>query len=115
MTDCNPGDVVLVRLPFTDLTSTKRRPAVIISNFDFPRKYGDLVVMPLTSQRQSDARLELRDWRTAGLLKPTWAKPAIATISFGLVQRVLGSISENDRAAVRAAIKAILSDSFLAV
>jgi hypothetical protein len=31
MTPFEPGDVVLVRFPFTDLTAVKKRPALIVA------------------------------------------------------------------------------------
>jgi hypothetical protein len=45
MTLYNPGDVVLVRFPFTDLSTTKKRPALVISPAGFTAKNGDLVVL----------------------------------------------------------------------
>ena len=44
------GDIVLVSFPFTDLTSTKRRPALVISPDVFNRLNGDLVLVAITSQ-----------------------------------------------------------------
>jgi mRNA interferase MazF len=56
MTKCDVGDVVLVRYPFTDLTSTKKRPAVILSPSDYAGRFGDVVVVPLTSRAEQDSR-----------------------------------------------------------
>ena len=80
MTKCNPGDVVLVRFPFTDLSSAKQRPAVVVSPAKFTPKYGDVVVVAVTSREQTDAGLALGEWSAAGLVKPTWFKPLIATL-----------------------------------
>ena len=44
------GDVVLVPFPFTDLTSSKKRPAVVISPDSFNAQQQDLVVVAITSQ-----------------------------------------------------------------
>lgn len=44
------GDVVLVPFPFTDLTSSKRRPALIISSEAFNSTHDDVVVIGITSQ-----------------------------------------------------------------
>ena len=43
------GDIVLVPIPFTDLSSQKRRPVVVISNDDYNRKRADMVVVAMTS------------------------------------------------------------------
>src|SRR3989344_6469219 len=44
----NQGDLVLLKVPFTDLSSTKVRPAVVVSN-DLLNSGEDLVLVPVTS------------------------------------------------------------------
>jgi mRNA interferase MazF len=90
MTSYDAGDIVLVHYPFTDLTTSKKRPAVILSPRIYTDRFGDVVVMPLTSQPDPDPKLALSQWRAAGLLKPTWIKPIIGTLSTGLIERGLG-------------------------
>jgi mRNA interferase MazF len=48
------GDIVLVSFPFTDLTSSKRRPALVISPNAFNDHGEDLVLVAITSQEPSD-------------------------------------------------------------
>ncbi len=43
------GDIVLIPIPFTDLSSQKRRPVVVISNNVYNQKTTDLVVVAMTS------------------------------------------------------------------
>ena len=43
------GDIVLVPIPFTDLTSTRRRPVIVISNDEYNRTTADVVVVAMTS------------------------------------------------------------------
>jgi mRNA interferase MazF len=77
------GDVVLVAFPFTNLQSTKKRPAVIISSAAYQQERPDVILMAITSQiRQPMPTGEaiLQDWRAAGLPKPSALKPLIATI-----------------------------------
>jgi mRNA interferase MazF len=44
------GDVFLLPFPFTDLTSTKKRPAIIISSEWFNQNRKDIIVIVITSQ-----------------------------------------------------------------
>ena len=43
------GDIVLVPVPFTDLTSTKRRPVIVLSNDRYLRSSPDMLVVAMTS------------------------------------------------------------------
>ena len=43
------GDILLVPIPFTDLSSQKRRPVIVISNNAYNKKTTDLVVVAMTS------------------------------------------------------------------
>jgi len=43
------GDIVIIPVPFTDLSSQKRRPVIVISNNMYNRKTKDIVVVALTS------------------------------------------------------------------
>jgi mRNA interferase MazF len=94
------GDVILVPFPFTDQSSAKKRPAVIVSCDRYNRKHPDLVVMAITSQTQtallSDHRV-INDWQRAGLLKPSVLKPIIMTIEIKLVLRTMGQLQIGDR------------------
>ena len=38
------GDILLVPIPFTDLSSQKRRPVIVVSNNVYNQKTTDLVV-----------------------------------------------------------------------
>ncbi|MGH7170580.1 MAG: type II toxin-antitoxin system PemK/MazF family toxin, partial [Gemmataceae bacterium] len=39
------GDIVLVPVPFTDLSSTRRRPVIVVSNDGYNRSTTDMVVV----------------------------------------------------------------------
>ena len=90
MTSYDAGDIVPVRYPFTDLTISKKRPAVILSPQVYSDRFGDVVLMPLTSHREDDPSLTLSQWRSAGLLKPSWVKPIIGTLGRHLPVRQTG-------------------------
>jgi mRNA interferase MazF len=111
MTTCRPGDVVLVRFPFTDLSSNKRRPVLVISPLEFSSRYGDLVVVPLTSRPQEHG-LCLDKWREAGLVKPTWFKALIATVAEPLVEKWLGRIHAADEGKAASVLGVLIDAMF---
>jgi mRNA interferase MazF len=43
------GDIVLIRFPFTDLTATKVRPAMVISSEAFNKGQQDAIFLLITS------------------------------------------------------------------
>jgi len=43
------GDILLVPLPFTDLSSQKRRPVLVLSKDDYNNVADDLIVVAITS------------------------------------------------------------------
>ena len=47
------GDIVLIPIPFTDLSSQRRRPVIVISNNVYNRKAQDMVVVAMTSNLQA--------------------------------------------------------------
>jgi len=44
------GDVILVPFPFTDQSTTKQRPAVVISSDRYQRERLDIIILAITSQ-----------------------------------------------------------------
>jgi len=112
MTACSPASVVLVHFPFTDLSATKKRPAVVLSSAAHSDLHGDVVLLPLTSVGQAEDAFRLAYWREAGLLKPTWAKPLVATVLHSLVLRVLGTLHPEDQVRVRDVLKTVLAQPF---
>ena len=95
------GDVVLVPFPFTDLSTTRVRPAVVVSSDEYNEQGSDLIVAMLTSQPQTGPTdCSLRDWQEAGLLHPSWVRAKLATLEQGLIQFSPGHLSAGDVAAV---------------
>jgi mRNA interferase MazF len=105
------GDVVLVPFPFTDQTTTKKRPAVVVSSAAYNGMRPDLILIAVTSQvRTSRAVGEVivGEWKKSGLLKPSVIKPVMTTIEKQLVLRKLGQLEPQDRNELRDALKVIL-------
>ncbi len=112
MTRFKSGAVVLVRFPFTDLSSAKKRPAVIISPDSYSNRYEDVVIIPLTSVNQNDDPLYVSCWEESNLVKPTWVKPLLATISISLIDRELGRLHKKDVSCIHNALQKMLSPEF---
>lgn len=94
------GDIVLVPFPFTDQTTTKQRPAVVVSSQDYQRERADIIVLAITSrQRRTEDSFDvpLQSWRHAGLIKPSLFKPLVTTIERRLVRKKLGEVEAGDR------------------
>jgi len=72
MTDYEFGDLVLVPFPFTDQSTTKRRPAVVVSSVAYQRERPDLIILAVTSQVRPGVgvgEVAVTKWKEAGLLK----------------------------------------------
>jgi mRNA interferase MazF len=105
------GDVVLVPFPFTNQTTSKRRPAVVVSARRYNTDKPDLIVMAVTSQLRPTAsfgEVWVGRWQGAGLLKPSAIKPVLATLEQRLVLRRLGALGPEDQSALKRAIAQII-------
>jgi len=90
--NCSRNDVVLLPIPFSDLSSAKVRPAIVVGQGSYP---GDIFLVPVTS-RLDHADFSLAEWESCGLNVPSGVKAQIATVDSGLVRKVLGSLSPTD-------------------
>ena len=91
--NCSRDDVVLLPIPFTDLSSRKVRPAIVVGFGSHP---GDLFLVPLTSQLPN-ADFTLADWHAAGLNVASGIKAHIATVESSLVLKTVGHLTDRDR------------------
>ena len=100
------GDVVLVPFPFTNQSTTKQRPAVVVSSSAYAQARPDVVLMAITSQVRTPlafAEALVVDWQAANLLKASVVKPLLATLEQSLVIRQLGTFSVGDQIALKKA------------
>jgi mRNA interferase MazF len=99
--NCSRDDVVLLPIPFTDLSSRRVRPAIVIGFGSFP---GDLFVVPLTSQL-ANADFLLANWQAAGLNVPSGVKAQLATVESALVLKIVGRLSSADSSTLNAHLR----------
>jgi mRNA interferase MazF len=104
MTGYKRGAIILLPFPFSDQSSSKIRPAVVVSP-DYPS--DDLLVVAITSV--SDAlrpgEFAIQFWRETGLIHPSFAKRAIASATGNLVKKQLGQLREPDLAKLNASLR----------
>lgn len=97
--NCSRNDVVLLPIPFTDLTSRKVRPAVVIG-----QNGADLFLVPISSVLPN-TDVPVQQWRAAGLNVPSGIKAQIATVEAGLVVKIVGTLAAPDRQSLDARLR----------
>jgi mRNA interferase MazF len=104
MTGFKRGSIVLLPFPFSDQSSAKIRPAIVVSP-NYPS--DDLLVVAVTSVGDAlrPGEFALQFWREAGLIHPSFAKRAVASVNGNLVRKQLGELNGADLAKLDAALK----------
>jgi len=89
------NDIILVRYPFSDLSTSKVRPAIIVN---IPHVSQDIFIVPLTSKTTSLLAREflLSNWEAAGLNVATAVKRGLYTVQQNLVVTKIGRLTEAD-------------------
>jgi mRNA interferase MazF len=107
----NAFDVVVVPFPFTDKATTKRRPALILSDAQaFNQRVGQAVMAMITSARNSDWPLdiEIENLESAGLPAPSVIRMKLFTLDEKLIIRKAGELAVPDQSRVIAALRQLL-------
>ena len=87
---CSRNDVILLPIPFTDLTSRKVRPAVVIGVSG-----ADLLLVPISSQL-ANTDFELVHWQAAGLNVLCGVKAQLASVASNRVIKIVGKLQPID-------------------
>ncbi|MBI4311949.1 MAG: type II toxin-antitoxin system PemK/MazF family toxin [Chloroflexi bacterium] len=109
-TSISRGDVVLVPFPFTDLSGSKYRPAVVVSDDSYNRTTRDIVIGQITGNmngppREGDCRIT--DWQQAGLKAPSIFRAKLATIAESRMRRI-GRMPASDMQSIESSLKRLL-------
>ncbi len=103
------GDIVLVRFPFTDLSSEKLRPALVLTE---ETKTGDVILAFITSQITQKEDIDILisessdDFRQTGLKKESLIKlNKITTLNRRIIVGKIGKLSDADIIKVDAILK----------
>jgi len=96
MTVYKRRDVILVPFPFSDLSYSKKRPALVLVDI---HERDELICMMLTSALSIDHKVDIsiKDIDLAGLPKPTVARISrVFTLKQSLVIKRLGIIEKEE-------------------
>lgn len=106
------GDVVLLPFPFSDLSSAKRRPVLVLSKATYNKASPDFVVCAMTSNLGNAAHsvyVEDADMESGRLPKPSRVKvDKVFCASQSLVVKRVGRVSQDVMAQVRRELFAVL-------
>ena len=94
------AEIALVKFPFSDLESSKKRPALVLSQTSLNESIS-LVTIAMITSRIDGVKLsgdcKIKNWENAGLLFPSLIRfSKIATVESGLIDKTLGTLSDTD-------------------
>lgn len=101
------GDVVVVPFPHTDLSSSKRRPALVVSPAWYNAEREDALVAYVTSVEQPPADpfsvgITNEDLSDGELVKPSWIRvDKLFMLEQSLVRKTVASLDEDTLEEVR--------------
>jgi mRNA interferase MazF len=109
--DFKRGDIVLIHFPFTDLSSTKQRPALVVSSNTLNASSDDVLVVAITSQipaklAPEEYLISSGDLVSCGLPKPSIIRlPKLAALHRRLVIKRIGTMPESSLIKILAQIR----------
>ncbi len=92
MPNYSKNDIILVKYPFSDLSSSKVRSAVVSA----PHVSQDILITPLTSKTGAllEGEFVLSEWAAVGLNVATAVKRGLYTVHKSLVVKVIGKLAD---------------------
>jgi mRNA interferase MazF len=90
------GEIVLIPVPFTDLSSSKKRPVLVISNDGYNDGCPDMIVLAITSNvTQPGVRITNGDMERGVLPKDSVIRSdKVYTLYQGIVVKRIGEASK---------------------
>ena len=94
----NAGSIALVPFPYTDLSASKRRPVLLLTD---PNARGDFIAMALTSRTQTDHAIAIAGGPLplgGALVTDSWVRTdKIITLRQTVVSKVIGRVDAQTR------------------
>ena len=103
------GDVVLVRFPFSDLSASKLRPAVVVARAE----RSEVIVCQITSRPYASQRavtLAIDDFSSGNLDRFSYARAdKLFTANPTIIVRTVGTLGGSKSSEIRAAVANLFS------
>ena len=107
------GDIVLVPVPFTDLSTQKRRPVIVVSNNDYHRARSDFVAVAMSSRLQPTPYgfvITSRELTQGALKRPSQVRAdKVYTLAQSIIVHRFGRVGDNVLDRVRTLIATLLA------
>jgi len=97
---CKPGDLVGIPFPYSDLTTKKRRPVLVVT---LPDRHDDFMGLAVTSVETEESAISIveADMETGSLPRKSWIRyDKLFTLSSVIVLKTYGSIKHHLRQTV---------------
>jgi mRNA interferase MazF len=110
MNEIETGSIVLLKSPFTGGLGYKRRPALVIKDFED----GDMLVCRITSKiYESKYDIYLNDWLKFGLKLPSVVRiHKMATLETDMIETTLGQMDDVTLDKIKEIYMSIMSSSY---
>ncbi len=106
-------DIVLLSVPFSGLREEKIRPAIVVSNNSYNKKFQDMIVIPMTTNldlRDYSILLTNRDLDSGKLIKDSKIKvDRIFSVSQKLVRMKIGKVKREIHEKIKRTIGELLN------
>jgi mRNA interferase MazF len=108
---CSQGELVLIPVPFTDLSASKKRPVLVISNDAYNAANQDIIVVAVTSNlAQQGIPITTSDLKQGQMPKPSLVRAdKLYTLNQGIVVKRIGFVADVILDAVRNEIVNLIS------
>ena len=92
------GDLVLVKVIFSEGSGVKKRPAFIISDKYYNNHWQEVIITAIICNidRLLAGDTKIQDWQKTELKYPSLVTGVIQTIKTNIIERKLGHLSESD-------------------
>ncbi len=92
------GDIVLVKVIFSEGSGVKKRPALIISDKYYHNNRQEVIIAAITSnvERILPGDTKIKEWQQAGLKFPSLVTGIIQTLKIDIIEIKLGELSSPD-------------------